>query len=145
MVEKTADLDPNNRLLMFVDADGYAVQPQLTADGKLPVEASFSGSITVEEDNSAGILAALQPVSALTTAQVDMAATEAQIIAASSTRKTVMITNIGAKTVYIGNTGVLSTTGGGLLAGVTKVYDLTCALYGICANGETSRVSTEAV
>jgi hypothetical protein len=92
--------------------------------------------VGVEDDsgtNSGNNLEQALGVSATyTTAQVAITGAQAQIKAANSTRKRIMITNLSAGDwLYIGNTGVLSTTGTGIPPGGSVVLNTTAAVFGI--------------
>jgi hypothetical protein len=71
-------------------------------------------------------------------ASVDTADTEVLIIAANSSRQTLLITNNGSNTIFLGLTGVADTTGYPLDPTQSILLYNREAVYGICASGLTS-------
>ena len=71
---------------------------------------------------------------------VNMADTEVLILAANSSRITLLIKNNGSNIVYIGATGLADTDGYPIEAGQSVLLYNQEAVYGICSSGLTSDI-----
>ena len=70
--------------------------------------------------------------------QVSVATTATQIVAARSGRVTVTVENLGTSTVWLGGSGVTTTSGFSVGAGLSLTVSFTGALYGISASAAQS-------
>lgn len=74
--------------------------------------------------------------SSITAADIDVASTATEIVAANTSRQALTIWNNGSETIYLGGSGVTTSTGLPLEAGTGVDFShTTAAIYGICSTG----------
>lgn len=111
-----------------------------TQSGSWSVSAAQSGSWTVAATQSGSWQ--VRPVvgSSITAGTVTVSTTSTQILASSSTRKSVALTNNGSTNVWVGPSGLSLSTGLKIPPGATAVIDAApaAAIYGIADTSSAS-------
>jgi hypothetical protein len=105
-----------------------------------------SGSWTVTANAGTGTLAVIERGATIGSTSASVTTTSGQIVASSSTRRTVVLTNLGSDYVWIGASGVTDNQGIRLAPGQTLAIDRspTAAVHAKAASGtQTVAIFTE--
>ena len=125
------------------DADraGYSITTSAKWAGNQPGVRSWADAVVLIDQNGNPVGAGGAAYSNMTPAQVSVAATATQIVAARAGRGSVTIQNTTTTPVYIGSTNAVTTTTGILLpgtVGATITLPYSGAVYGIVGTGSAT-------
>lgn len=143
--------DSSGRLLVAATQSGTWNVGSITTLPSLPAGANTIGGVTVQNASLAvtplsGMLPVIERGTVVGSTSASVTTTSGQIVASSSTRRTIVLTNLGSDYVWIGASGVTDNQGIRLAPGQALTIDKspTAAVHAKAATGtQTVAIFTE--